>query len=262
MRHPRRAICTRSYGAADFVAFYDSHPDREQTWDLQRRASVAVIGVGNVGLDVARMLARTADELLYTDIPRARARGAGQLGRHRRAHVRPARTGAGQVHPGRAARTRPLAQRRRCSSRPRAWSSTPAPRRRWPAASRCGWSSTCSPNGPCATPEPGPHRRIHIHFLENPVEILGADGAVVGPAHRAAGAHRRRQRPRHRRVHRLGRAGGLPGGRLPLGGRSRTCRSTPAARAAERRRPGARPRRRRRCPASTPPAGSNAGRSA
>ena len=28
--------------------------------------------------------------------------------------------------------------------------------------------------------EPGPHRRIHLHFLQNPVEILGADGAVVG----------------------------------------------------------------------------------
>jgi ferredoxin--NADP+ reductase len=59
----------RSYGAADFVAFYDSHPDREQTWDLSQQRSVAVIGVGNVGLDVARMLARDADELLTTDIP-------------------------------------------------------------------------------------------------------------------------------------------------------------------------------------------------
>ena len=59
----------RSYGAADFVAFYDSHPDREQTWDLSEQRSVAVIGVGNVGLDVARMLARGADELLSTDIP-------------------------------------------------------------------------------------------------------------------------------------------------------------------------------------------------
>ena len=58
-----------SYGAADFVAFYDSHPDREQTWDLSGQRSVAVVGVGNVGLDVARMLARTADELLATDIP-------------------------------------------------------------------------------------------------------------------------------------------------------------------------------------------------
>ena len=53
-----------SYGAADFVAFYDSHPDRAQTWDLSGQKSVAVVGVGNVGLDVARMLARGADELL------------------------------------------------------------------------------------------------------------------------------------------------------------------------------------------------------
>ena len=29
-------------------------------------------------------------------------------------------------------------------------------------------------------PEPGPHRRIHLHFLENPVEVIGEDGAVVG----------------------------------------------------------------------------------
>jgi ferredoxin--NADP+ reductase len=29
-------------------------------------------------------------------------------------------------------------------------------------------------------PEAGPHRRIHIHFLENPVEVLGEDGRVVG----------------------------------------------------------------------------------
>ncbi|RIJ77545.1 pyridine nucleotide-disulfide oxidoreductase [Nakamurella silvestris] len=59
----------RSYGGADFVAFYDSHPDRPQTWDLTDATSVAVLGVGNVALDVARVLARTGDEMLYTDIP-------------------------------------------------------------------------------------------------------------------------------------------------------------------------------------------------
>ncbi|MEP6980229.1 MAG: FAD-dependent oxidoreductase, partial [Nakamurella sp.] len=31
----------RSYGGADFVAFYDSHPDRPQTWDLTGATSVA-----------------------------------------------------------------------------------------------------------------------------------------------------------------------------------------------------------------------------
>ncbi|HEY5148911.1 MAG TPA: FAD-dependent oxidoreductase, partial [Mycobacterium sp.] len=59
----------RSHGAAEFVSFYDSHPDREPVCDLTQTRSVAIIGVGNVGLDVARMLARTGDELLHTDIP-------------------------------------------------------------------------------------------------------------------------------------------------------------------------------------------------
>ncbi|MCE5291096.1 MAG: FAD-dependent oxidoreductase [Nocardiaceae bacterium] len=58
----------RSYGAAEFVAWYDGHPDFPRTWPLDAE-KVAVIGVGNVALDVARMLAKTADELLPTEIP-------------------------------------------------------------------------------------------------------------------------------------------------------------------------------------------------
>ncbi|MFK0243312.1 FAD-dependent oxidoreductase [Amycolatopsis azurea] len=57
-----------SYGAADFVSWYDGHPDVPRTWPLNA-TSVAVLGVGNVALDVARVLAKTADELLTTDIP-------------------------------------------------------------------------------------------------------------------------------------------------------------------------------------------------
>ncbi|WET83415.1 FAD-dependent oxidoreductase [Amycolatopsis sp. QT-25] len=57
-----------SYGAADFVSWYDGHPDVPRTWPLTA-TSVAVLGVGNVALDVARILAKTADELLSTDIP-------------------------------------------------------------------------------------------------------------------------------------------------------------------------------------------------
>ncbi|MBE7323555.1 FAD-dependent oxidoreductase [Nocardioides sp. Y6] len=59
----------RSYGAADFVSWYDSHPDVAQTWDFGDGTHTAVIGVGNVALDVARVLAKTADEMLVTDIP-------------------------------------------------------------------------------------------------------------------------------------------------------------------------------------------------
>ncbi|MGO2111880.1 MAG: FAD-dependent oxidoreductase, partial [Pseudoclavibacter sp.] len=44
-----------SYGAADFVNWYDGHPDVPRTWPLDAE-SVAVIGNGNVALDVARVL--------------------------------------------------------------------------------------------------------------------------------------------------------------------------------------------------------------
>jgi ferredoxin--NADP+ reductase len=58
-----------SIGAADFVSWYDAHPDDAPTWDFEGATSVAVLGVGNVALDVARVLAKTADEMLVTDIP-------------------------------------------------------------------------------------------------------------------------------------------------------------------------------------------------
>ena len=58
----------RSYGAADFVSWYDGHPDVPREWPLESE-SVAVLGVGNVALDVARILAKHADDLLPTEIP-------------------------------------------------------------------------------------------------------------------------------------------------------------------------------------------------
>jgi ferredoxin--NADP+ reductase len=57
-----------SYGAADFVSWYDGHPDVPREWPLEA-SSVAVVGNGNVALDVARMLAKHADDLLPTEIP-------------------------------------------------------------------------------------------------------------------------------------------------------------------------------------------------
>jgi ferredoxin--NADP+ reductase len=58
----------RSHPATDFVAWYNGHPDfRDRTFDLSRPRA-AVIGVGNVAVDVARILCRTADELAATDI--------------------------------------------------------------------------------------------------------------------------------------------------------------------------------------------------
>ncbi|WAA66569.1 FAD-dependent oxidoreductase [Microbacterium oxydans] len=59
-----------SFGAADFVAWYDGHPDVSRTWPLAAE-SVAVLGAGNVALDVTRILAKHASQLTHTDTPDA-----------------------------------------------------------------------------------------------------------------------------------------------------------------------------------------------
>ncbi|MEW6280264.1 MAG: FAD-dependent oxidoreductase [Candidatus Eremiobacterota bacterium] len=57
-----------SYAATEFVGWYNGHPDyRDRTFNLQAE-SVAVVGVGNVAVDVARILCRTPEELATTDI--------------------------------------------------------------------------------------------------------------------------------------------------------------------------------------------------
>ena len=58
----------RSHAATEFVAWYNGHPDyRDLTFDLSQERA-AVVGVGNVAADVARILSRTPDELAKTDI--------------------------------------------------------------------------------------------------------------------------------------------------------------------------------------------------
>jgi ferredoxin--NADP+ reductase len=60
-----------SVAATDFVNWYCGHPDAAgHDFDLSVE-EVAVIGVGNVAVDVVRILAKTAEELRDTDIPEA-----------------------------------------------------------------------------------------------------------------------------------------------------------------------------------------------
>ncbi|MET3944507.1 FAD-dependent oxidoreductase [Corynebacterium mucifaciens] len=58
----------KSIGAGEFVGFYDGNPRFERDWNLEAK-EVAVVGVGNVALDVSRILAKTGDELAVTEIP-------------------------------------------------------------------------------------------------------------------------------------------------------------------------------------------------
>ena len=56
-----------SWPATEFVAWYNGHPDYQRLhFDLNVERAV-VIGVGNVALDIARMLALTDEELAPTD---------------------------------------------------------------------------------------------------------------------------------------------------------------------------------------------------
>ncbi len=57
-----------SHPATEFVAWYNGHPDyRDLEFDLSQERAV-VVGVGNVAVDVARILCRTPEELERTDV--------------------------------------------------------------------------------------------------------------------------------------------------------------------------------------------------
>ncbi|NEC16665.1 FAD-dependent oxidoreductase, partial [Streptomyces parvus] len=61
-----------SYSATRFVSWYSAHPDIGAdpfARDALGARSAVVIGVGNVAVDVARILARGAGELRRTDVP-------------------------------------------------------------------------------------------------------------------------------------------------------------------------------------------------
>jgi ferredoxin--NADP+ reductase len=57
-----------SHSATDFVAWYNGHPDYVD-YDFNLEAeSAAIVGVGNVAIDVARILLKTDNELKSTDM--------------------------------------------------------------------------------------------------------------------------------------------------------------------------------------------------
>lgn len=57
-----------SHAATEFIGWYNGHPDyRERCFDLSQER-IAVVGNGNVAMDVVRILSRTYNELRSTDI--------------------------------------------------------------------------------------------------------------------------------------------------------------------------------------------------
>ncbi|EFQ82188.1 pyridine nucleotide-disulfide oxidoreductase [Aeromicrobium marinum DSM 15272] len=168
-----------SFGAADFVYWYDGHPDVDRDWDFQPHATqVAVLGVGNVGLDVARILAKTADELLVTEIPDNVHAG---LSRNATTDVHVfARRGPAQV------KFTPMELRELSHSpnidvivHPEGFELDEGSMEALKAAKSQKLVVDVLQNYLAKEPTGAAHR-IHIHFCQNPVEILGEDGKVVG----------------------------------------------------------------------------------
>ena len=202
-----------SYGAADFVSWYDGHPDVPRTWPLNA-TSVAVLGVGNVALDVARVLAKTADELLPTDIPDNVYQGL-KASPITDVHV------FGRRGPAQAKFT-PL-ELRELDHSPNVEVIVSPEDIEFDDGSIAALRASKQIDMVVKTlqewaiREPGTRpRRLHLHFFHSPSEILGAGRAGDGPADRTHRADRRRKRARHGRIPRLGRPGGVPRGRLPV----------------------------------------------
>ncbi len=164
------------HGAGEFVGFYDSHPEFARSWDLSAE-SVAVVGVGNVGLDVARILAKTADELLPTEIADNVHDGL-STNAARTVHV------FGRRGPAQAKFT-PL-ELKELDHSPTIEVVVDPEDIDYDAASESARRDSkivdqvCSiiENYAIREPKNAPHT-LHIHFFESPVELIGEDGRVT-----------------------------------------------------------------------------------
>ncbi|PWV55456.1 ferredoxin--NADP+ reductase [Nocardiopsis sp. L17-MgMaSL7] len=161
-----------SHGAADFVFWYDSHPDVAPSWHVDG-TSVAVIGAGNVAVDVARILAKDADDLLSTDITDNVYEGlrAKQI---TDVHVF-ARRGIAQC------KATPM-ELRELDKQPGVEVLVYAEDFEMDEGSlrACDESNQVKTNVKvlqnwAIRDERGAERRLHLHFLHSPVEILGED---------------------------------------------------------------------------------------
>lgn len=166
-----------SYGAGEFVGFYDGNPEFERSWNLDAN-KVAVVGVGNVALDVARILAKTGDELHVTEIP-DNVYDTLKKNRAEEIHV------FGRRGPAQAKFT-PL-ELKELDHSPTIEVVVNPEDIDYDEASEAARRSSKTQDLVCnileqyamRDPKGAPHK-LFIHFFETPVEILGEDGKVVG----------------------------------------------------------------------------------
>jgi ferredoxin--NADP+ reductase len=170
-----------SHAATEFVAWYNGHPDYcDRRFDLSQER-VAIVGVGNVAVDVARILCRFPEELAVTDVAdyalealaKSRVRDVYLLGRRgpaQAAFTNPELRELGEL---------PAAD---IVVKPEEVELDPATRAELEAhPDRATRKKVEILQEFARRPLTGKPRRLHLRFLVSPVEILGdVGGRVVG----------------------------------------------------------------------------------
>src|SRR5438445_82780 len=170
-----------SHPATEFVAWYNGHPDyTDAEFDLSVERAV-VVGVGNVAVDVARILCRTREELAATDIADY-ALEALRGSRIREVYL------IGRRGPAQAAFTNP--EIKELGELADADITVPPDEAELDELSRAALERTQDRatmkkveiiKGYTVRPASGKSRRLILRFFLSPVEIVGdASGAVVG----------------------------------------------------------------------------------
>ncbi|MFH9675038.1 FAD-dependent oxidoreductase [Streptomyces sp. NPDC017405] len=163
-----------SWSATEFVSWYSAHPDAADAGFLRGVRSAVVIGMGNVAVDVARMLLRGAAELRPTDIPQAAldtlaASGLTEVHMAGRRGPAQARFTTKELRElGSLPGTEVTVEQAEVALDPADTGALPAGPRRNAEVLR-DWA---------ARPAAAAARRIRLRFFLRPVELLGADGRV------------------------------------------------------------------------------------
>ncbi len=166
-----------SVSATEFVAWYNGHPDAPVDAFTLAARSVAVIGMGNVAVDVVRLLAKTAVELRSTDLPdhvlrvleRSQASDIYMIGRRGPAQAKFTTKELREL--GELTNADVLVAESELALDPASeqlLATKPAVRRNVEVLRE--WASR---------PPSGRPRRVHLRFWQRPVEVLG-DEHVTG----------------------------------------------------------------------------------
>ncbi|MER6127726.1 FAD-dependent oxidoreductase [Streptomyces sp. NPDC001795] len=177
-----------SWSATEFVSWYSAHPDSSTDGFVLGARTAVVIGVGNVAVDVTRMLARGTTELSPTDMPQAAltALAASQVteihmvGRRGPSQARFTTKELREL--GTLPDTEVIVDEEELALDPAYVdpSALPAPQRRNIEVLR-GWA---------AAPPRGAARRIRLRFFLRPAELLAAGGVSLPERSREPGGGR------------------------------------------------------------------------